>query len=86
MEIFKDVKGYEGYYEISNLGRVRDYKGKIKSMYKNNKGYLYLSLYYKGKTYHGIVLDSCGACMKSRIIDVFVKDQSSVITSRVQIK
>ena len=29
-EIFKDVKGYEGYYEISNLGRVRStsYRGK----------------------------------------------------------
>lgn len=29
MEIFKDVKGYEGYYEVSNLGRVRStsYKG-----------------------------------------------------------
>ena len=28
-EIFKDVKGYEGYYEVSNLGRVRStsYKG-----------------------------------------------------------
>ena len=30
MEIFKDIKGYEGYYEISNLGKVRStsYKGK----------------------------------------------------------
>lgn len=45
-----------------------------------------LDFVYKGKTYHGIVLDSCGACMKSKIIDVFVKDRASVITSRVQIK
>ena len=52
MEIWKKIQDYEGLYEVSNLGRVRDYKGKIKSMYKNNKGYLYLSLYYKGKTYH----------------------------------
>lgn len=29
MEVFKEVKGYEGYYEISNLGNVRStsYKG-----------------------------------------------------------
>ena len=41
-EIFKDVKGYEGYYEVSNLGRVRStsYKGtrilkpNLKSRYK----------------------------------------------------
>ena len=41
-EIFKDVKGYEGYYEVSNLGRVRStsYKGtrilkpSLKSRYK----------------------------------------------------
>ena len=78
------------------------YKGKVvlatATSYLLNKGwtkrngiiyYKYndtLDFVYKGKTYHGIVLDSCGACMKSRIIDVFVKDQSSVITSRVQIK
>jgi uncharacterized coiled-coil protein SlyX len=45
-----------------------------------------LDFVYKGKTYHGIVLDSCGACMKSKIIDVFVKDRASVVTSRIQIK
>ena len=52
MEIWKKVLNYEGLYEVSNKGRVRDCKGKIKPMYKNNKGYLCLSLYYKGKTYH----------------------------------
>ena len=78
------------------------YKGKVvlatATSYLLNKGWIKrngiiyykyndtLDFIYKGKTYHGIVLDSCGACMKSRIIDVFVKDQSSVITSRVQIK
>lgn len=78
------------------------YKGKVvlatATSYLLNKGwtkrngiiyYKYndtLDFVYKGKTYHGIVLDSCGACMESRIIDVFVKDRSSVITSRVQIK
>ena len=23
MEIWKDIKGYEGYYQISNLGKVK---------------------------------------------------------------
>lgn len=29
MEIWKDVVGYEGIYEVSNLGRVRTHKDKI---------------------------------------------------------
>lgn len=41
MEIFKDIKGYEGVYQISNLGRVRRI---------NKKGFNYLN----GKIdYHG---------------------------------
>lgn len=26
MEIWKDIKGYEGLYQVSNLGRVRSFK------------------------------------------------------------
>lgn len=52
MEIWKRIENYEGLYEVSNTGKVRDFKGNIKPMYKNNKGYYCLSLYYKGKTYH----------------------------------
>lgn len=52
MEIWKKIENYGNLYEVSNLGRVRDLKGNIKPMYKNNKGYYLLSLYYKGKTYH----------------------------------
>lgn len=53
MEIWKDIKGYEGYYQVSNLGNVRsldrfdgvhDRKGtKIKPNLKQN-GYLQVGL------------------------------------------
>ena len=39
MEIWKKVLDYEGLYEVSNRGRARDGKGKIKPMYKTNKGH-----------------------------------------------
>ena len=51
-EIWKTINNYEGLYEVSNLGRVRDSKGNIKPMYKQNKGYSCLSLYVNGKIYH----------------------------------
>jgi len=38
MEVFKAVKGYQGYYEISNLGRVRSVGRTIKKIY----GYWYI--------------------------------------------
>lgn len=42
-EIFKNVKGYEGFYEVSNLGKVRStsYKGtRILKPSKTKNGYL----------------------------------------------
>ena len=54
-EIWKDIEGYEGFYQVSNIGRVRsldrfvngnhitcDYqfmKGKILKLRKNRSGY-----------------------------------------------
>ena len=32
-EVWKDVVGYEGLYQVSNLGRVKSLKNKIKSAY-----------------------------------------------------
>lgn len=52
METWKQIEDYEGFYFISNYGRVRDCNNRIKPTYKNNKGYVLVSLYYKGKTYH----------------------------------
>ena len=45
-EIWKDIEGYNGIYQISNLGRVKSLgniknkKDKIIKPVKNNKGYL----------------------------------------------
>ena len=39
-EIWKDVVGYEGYYKVSNLGRIKSLlSGKILSHYTANNGY-----------------------------------------------
>jgi len=63
-EIWKDIKGYEGYYQVSNLGRVKSldrlvftngYKskyiklGKILSNGINGDGYEHVVLYKYGK-------------------------------------
>jgi hypothetical protein len=59
MEQWKDIKGYEGAYQISNLGRIksldricvemprgckRHIKGKLMSPTDNGKGYMIISL------------------------------------------
>ena len=62
-EIWKDVVGYEGRYEVSNLGRVRSLERivqhsvygqmpvseKVLKAYDNNRGYLQVALYTDGK-------------------------------------
>lgn len=47
------------------------YKGSTQKTYKL---YDELTINIKGKDYDAIVLDKCGACMKSAKIDLFVKD------------
>lgn len=52
-EIWKDIKGYENLYQISNLGNVNSFKfNKVKELkkYKNSNGYLAVNLsHYKSK-------------------------------------
>ena len=40
MEIWKDIKGYEGYYQVSNLGSIKRLRTIIKT-----RGGAYLSVY-----------------------------------------
>lgn len=56
-EIWKDIDGYEGLYQVSNLGRVRSlgfdkwHKGKIiKGCFDGKKKYLFVSLHKNGNS------------------------------------
>lgn len=52
MEIWKEIKGYDGVYEVSNLGQVRSFKkGKttILKQFKNGNGYLSVCFYFNSK-------------------------------------
>lgn len=47
-EVWKDIEGYEGLYQVSNLGRVRSLKfGKVKifKLGKVRNGYIQVGLY-----------------------------------------
>lgn len=54
-EVWKDVKGYEGKYQVSNLGRVkslnyhRSGKERLLSLAHDKDGYLYVCFHKNGK-------------------------------------
>ena len=52
MEVWKDIEGWEGEYQISNLGRVKSFKvnknGIIMKPYPINSGYLLIDLMKNG--------------------------------------
>lgn len=55
MELWRDIKGYEGLYQVSNLGRVRSMlygKVRILKPEKTRWGYLRVNLYKNGKNIH----------------------------------
>lgn len=68
MEEFRDIKGYEGLYQVSNLGRVKSLnynhtkKEKILKWSKDKDGYLISSLCKEGKhktfTVHRLVAEA----------------------------
>ena len=61
-EIWKDILGYEGYYQVSNYGRVKSIKRNTKNQFKyferikepyiGNNGYLCVVLYKDNKSKH----------------------------------
>lgn len=64
-EIWRPVKGYEGLYEVSDLGNVRSLdryieteKGKMRKSFISNKGYRILALDGKKYSVHRLVADA----------------------------
>lgn len=54
MEVWKDIKGYEGLYQVSNEGRVKSfYTNKILTPVDDGQGYLRVRL-YKNKEWKSI--------------------------------
>ena len=67
--IWKDVVGFEGRYQVSNMGQVRSldlllpcrnggvsvHKGRIKPLHKNNRGYVTVGLCKENKTYRKLL-------------------------------
>ncbi|AGF56449.1 hypothetical protein B0P06_005283 [Clostridium saccharoperbutylacetonicum] len=63
MEAWKEIKGFEGMYSISNLGNVFSVKSnKLLSVRESKEGYLRVNLNNQGKRYtftvHRLVLES----------------------------
>lgn len=66
MEVWKDINGYEGYYQVSNLGNVKSLNrvitmkdGRKKTLKERSipinkftNGYLYVKLYKDSKCFH----------------------------------
>lgn len=52
MERWRDVKGYEGLYQVSDLGQVKNSKGQIRKQTLNKNGYLYVNLCKAGKVHN----------------------------------
>lgn len=50
IEEWRTIIGYEGLYEVSNTGQVRNYRGKLLRPGLNHNGYLKCVLCKKGKT------------------------------------
>ena len=55
-EIWKDIKGYEGYYQVSNFGRIKNVRrGTLKKPQNNGRGYRYVQLKLNG-SYHNFYI------------------------------
>lgn len=63
-EIFKDIEGYEGKYQVSNLGRVKSLnylhtgKERLLKPSKTKKGYLFINIKNKYMAIHRLVANA----------------------------
>lgn len=60
IEIFKDIKGFDGVYQVSNFGRVQSLKGGKKKILSQHdrQGYRQVSLNHKSYSVHRLVCET----------------------------
>lgn len=51
-EVWKPIKGYEDCGQVSNMGRIRGVRGKIRKTFVSYNGYERVNLYVNGKRKH----------------------------------
>ena len=77
---------YEGKLVVAtahdSLKSWKQYKNSTQETYNL---YDELTLIIEGQEYDSIVLDKCGACMKSEKIDLFVKDGKSGLDTNIEV-
>lgn len=92
MELWKAITGYEGYYEVSNLGRVRSidhtvnsgngntyiWKGRSLKPRKNSAGYLRVQLSKNGKVKWAFI--------HRLVAEAFLEKSGSIINHKNEIK
>lgn len=90
LEIWKDIRGYEGYYKVSNLGNIKSLTRTIKQGYNvkgriltqvEKVGYLYVTLYKDGNRkmfrVHRLVAEAfCKNCNPNKNNVVNHKDEN----------
>lgn len=54
-EVWKPIKGFEGIYEVSSLGNVRNANGRMRKPFMIPKGYLMIDLFHNCKRTHARV-------------------------------
>lgn len=85
-EIWKDIKGYEGLYQVSNMGNVkslnyhRSGEERIRKPIVDSKGYLAVNLYKNGKCkrllVHRLVLMTFAPIDNMKKLDVNHRDEN----------
>ena len=90
-EIWRDVKGYEGLYAVSNLGRVKSLgndksrREKILRPCNNMRGYLQINLWKGGERklhyIHRLVLSTFSPCENSHELQVNHIDENKLNNS-----
>lgn len=63
LEYWRPIPGYEDKYYVSNLGRVKNAKGKVIKLQRNNRGYAIYSFNDRGKNtlyIHHLVMEVYG--------------------------